>query len=74
MQIDKDPEVYKLLIGIIAFFAGILNAIGVYFLTGLKKSDELLFKKVSDIEKQLNELQGEHNALCNTHERRKKPR
>ena len=71
MQIDKDPEVFKLLVGVVAFFAGILNVVGIFILTGLKKADEVLFKKVADIEKQLNELQGEHNALC---DRRRKKR
>lgn len=71
MQIDKDPEVYKLLVGVVAFFAGILNVVGFFILNGLKKSDDILFKKVSDVEKQLDILQGEHNISC---ERRKKQR
>ena len=74
MQIDKDPEVFKLLVGVVAFFAGILNVIGVIILNGLKSADDILFKKIADVEKQLSELQGEHNALCETHERRKKIR
>jgi hypothetical protein len=53
MSIDKDAEFYKLLVGCIAFFAGILNAVGVKLLSELKDNDKELFKRANEIENRM---------------------
>jgi hypothetical protein len=74
MSIDKDPEFFKLLVGVIAFFAGILNIVGVAFLKYLKSNDEKLFSMVNDISRNLSVLVAEHEIMCKIHERRKNSR
>ena len=45
MQIDKDPEVYKLLIGIVISLIGFLHFYGIAILKEIKKNIDKLFVK-----------------------------
>ena len=47
MSIDKDPEVYKLLIGAVMALLGILNMVGFNLLNNIKKNIEILFGRVN---------------------------
>lgn len=75
MSIDKDPEVYKLLIGGVAFLIGILNAIGIKMLSDSKENDKELFERMNKSENRLTAIETrckeKHNP-DNEHERRKK--
>lgn len=47
MQIDSGIEIYKLVVSGLMFCVGVLNAVGISILRGLKKNDETLFGRVN---------------------------
>lgn len=73
MSIDRDPEVYKLLIGGVAFLIGILNAIGIKMLSDSKENDKALFERMNKSENRLTAVETRCEEK-HSNDRRKNPR
>jgi hypothetical protein len=55
MSIDKDPEVFKLLIGGVVFLLGILNTFLVKRLDNLKNTDAEIFRRLNRTDREISD-------------------
>lgn len=62
MSISQDPDVFKILIYIIAGLVGILELVAFKFLISLKETDKVILNKQESVEKRLTVLETEHRV------------
>jgi hypothetical protein len=55
MSIDKDPEVFKLLIGGVVFLLGLLNTFLVKRLDNLKNTDAEIFRRLNRTDREISD-------------------
>ena len=54
MPTNSGPDWYTIFIGVIMALVGLLNAIGMFILKGLKNTDGIIFGRLNDTDRRVN--------------------
>lgn len=64
MSISNDPDVFKILLSVVAGLFGLLEFVALKILSDLKETDKELSERQREFEKTLTELYTEHRIRC----------